>query len=88
VDVTQQRELNARLNQSHGSFELVVSPLILALLGFLLDTRVTHTTPVFTIVAAVFGVVGATTKLLLEYKAKMAELDAAGPWSQRKGAGA
>lgn len=86
MDATQKRELNARLNESHGSFELVVSPVILALLGYLLDSRVTHTTPVFTVTAAVFGVVGATVKLLLDYRTKMAELEANAPWAGRKGA--
>jgi F0F1-type ATP synthase assembly protein I len=88
VDVEQKREFNARMNESHGSFELVVSPLILALIGYFIDSRVTHTTPVITVVFAVLGVVGATIKLLATYKAKMAELDAAAPWAQRKGASA
>ena len=88
MDVEQKREFNARMNESHGSFELVVSPLILALLGYLLDSRVTHTTPVFTVVAAVLGVVGSTIKLLYTYRAKRAEHDAASPWAQRKGANA
>ena len=88
MDAEQKREFNAGMNQSHGSFELVLSPLILALLGYLLDTRVTHTTPVFTVLFAVVGVIGATIKLYYTYRAKMAELDAASPWAQRKGASA
>ena len=86
MDVEQQREFNRGMNESHGSFELVVSPVVLALIGYFIDTRVTHTTPVFTVVFAVMGVVGATIKLLIDYRAKMAELDAASPWAQRKGA--
>jgi len=74
VDATQQRELNRQLNQGHGSFELVLSPVILAMIGYLLDARVFHTTPVLTIIAAVVGVVGATIKLYYGYRAKMAEL--------------
>jgi F0F1-type ATP synthase assembly protein I len=88
VDAEQKREFNAGMNESHGSFELVVSPLILALLGYLLDTRVTHTTPLFTVLFAVVGVVGSTIKLFYTYRARMAELDAASPWAQRKGASA
>jgi hypothetical protein len=41
---------------------------------------------VFTVTAAVFGVVGATVKLLLDYRTKMAELEANAPWAGRKGA--
>lgn len=88
MDATQQRDINAGMNQSHGSFELVLSPLILALLGYLLDSKVLHTTPIFTVVAAVLGVVGATIKLFITYKAKMAQLDAAAPWAGRKGVAA
>ena len=88
MDVEQKREFNRGMNESHGSFELVVSPVILALIGYLIDTRVTHTTPVITVAFAVLGVVGATIKLFVNYKAKMAELDAAAPWAQRKGASA
>jgi len=79
VDSTKQRELNRQLNQGHGSFELVLSPLIFALLGYLLDSRVLHTTPVITVVFAVVGVVGATIKLYYQYRTKMAELAAARP---------
>lgn len=88
MDAEQKREFNAGMNESHGSFELVLSPLILALIGYVIDTRVTHTTPWFTVVFAVIGVVGATIKLFYTYKARMAELDAASPWAQRKGASA
>jgi F0F1-type ATP synthase assembly protein I len=88
VDAEQKREFNAGMNESHGSFELVLSPLILALIGWFLDTRVTHTTPLLTVIFAVVGVVGATIKLFYTYRARMAELDAASPWAQRKGANA
>ena len=54
-----------------------LSPLILALIGYWLDTRVTHTTPVLTVVFAVVGVVGATIKLYYSYRVQMSEPDAA-----------
>lgn len=85
MDSTNQRELNRRLNEGHGSFELVLSPLILALLGYLLDSRVLDTTPVFTVIAAVLGVVGATIKLYYGYRMKMAELAAARPTRSGRG---
>ncbi len=88
MDVSQQRELNRQLNEGHGAFELVLSPVILSLLGYLADSRVFHTTPVLTIVAAVLGVVGATIKLFYGYRAKMAELAEARPTRVGRGASA
>jgi F0F1-type ATP synthase assembly protein I len=67
------------LNQSHGSFELVLSPVILALLGYLLDRQL-GTGPWIMVVAAIVGLIGATTKLVIQYKAKMAEHEANAPW--------
>ena len=71
------------LNQSHGSFELVLSPVILAFLGFLLDRQL-GTGPWIMVVAAVVGLFGATTKVILEYKAKMAEHESNAPWSSQQ----
>lgn len=85
MDATNQRELNRQLNQGHGSFELVLSPVILALVGYLLDARVFHTTPLFTVIAAVLGVVGATVKLFYGYRLKMAELAASRPTRTGRG---
>lgn len=85
MDATQQRELNRQLNQGHGSFELVLSPVILALIGYFVDAQVLRTTPVVTIVAAVVGLVGATIKLYYGYKLKMAELATARPGRSGQG---
>lgn len=74
------RQINTDLSRSHGSFELVLSPVILALLGWWLDSRVFHTTPVLIVAFSVLGVVGATIKLYYVYRFRMAELDAAAPW--------
>jgi F0F1-type ATP synthase assembly protein I len=67
------------LNESHGSFELVLSPVLLALLGYLLDRQL-GTGPWLTVVAAILGLVGATIKLVVQYKLKMAEHEADAPW--------
>jgi F0F1-type ATP synthase assembly protein I len=75
------------LNESHGSFELVLSPVILAFLGFLLDRQL-GTGPWIMVVAAVLGLVGATIKLVVQYKAKMAEHEAAAPWNAARNQGA
>ena len=63
--------LTRGLNQSHGAYELVLSPAILALIGFWVDRQV-GSTPWITVTCAVVGVVGATIKLVVDYKAKMA----------------
>lgn len=64
------REINRQLGDSHGSYELVVSPVILGLLGWWIDGRA-GTGPWFLIVFAVFGVTGAVTKIYLEYRRRM-----------------
>lgn len=67
------------LNRSHGSFELALAPVIMALLGLWLD-RTIDTTPLFTILFAVVGVLGSSIKLYYGYKSSMARLDESAPW--------
>lgn len=68
-------------HRSSGSFELVLSPLLLGLVGLWLDHRA-GTTPLFTILFAVLGVAGAIAKVYYGYRAAM---DAAS--RERAGAG-
>lgn len=58
------------LDQSHGSFELVVSPLVLGAIGWWIDGRA-GTAPWCTVALAVVGVLGASIKVLLDYRARM-----------------
>lgn len=58
-------------DRSHGSFELVLSPLILALLGWWIDGRL-GTGPWLVIGFACFGLAGAVTKVVLSYRSEMA----------------
>ncbi len=74
------RELTRSLHRSHGSFELAFAPVIMALLGLWLD-RTVGTVPLFTLVFAVIGVLGAFAKVYYQYKAAMAELDDRSVWS-------
>ena len=67
------------LNRSHGSFELAFAPVILALLGLWLD-RTIGTVPVFTLLFALVGVLGAFTKVYYSYKLSMAALQEQGAW--------
>jgi F0F1-type ATP synthase assembly protein I len=82
VDLNQKREFSDGLfNQSHGSFELVLAPVILALIGLGLD-RWLGTIPVFTIVLAVAGMVGSWAKQYYTYRSAIDEQRA-----RRAGAG-
>jgi F0F1-type ATP synthase assembly protein I len=68
------RELsNDIFHRSTGSFELVLSPLILGFLGFLLD-RAVGTVPVFTIAFAVAAMAGAAARVYYGYRYAMAQL--------------
>ncbi len=65
------------LHRSSGSFELVLAPVILALVGLWLD-RTLGTLPVFTVGLAVFGAIGAGVAQYYAYQQRLADLAAAG----------
>jgi F0F1-type ATP synthase assembly protein I len=67
------------MSRSTGSYELVFSTLVLALIGFAFD-RWLGTTPILTILAAVLGLTGATIKIVYAYRAEMEEHEADAPW--------
>lgn len=79
---SQRRELTQSMHKSHGSFELVVSPLLFALVGYGLD-RWIGTTPWLTVVFAVVGLGGAVAKIYYTYDLEMQAHDAEGPWAKR-----
>lgn len=79
--VSQRREITEQMNRSAGGYELVFSPLILALIGFGID-KLFGTVPVFTVLFAVLGLVGVVVKIYFNYRAEMQEHDAAGPWAR------
>jgi F0F1-type ATP synthase assembly protein I len=71
---SQRRELsNDMFHRSTGSFELVLSPLILGFLGFLLD-RAVGTTPLFTILLVIAGMAGAAARVYYGYRHAMVQL--------------
>jgi F0F1-type ATP synthase assembly protein I len=77
LDDSQRRELSdGMFHRSSGSFELVLAPLLLGLLGLWIDRRL-DTAPVLTITFAVVGVVGAVVKTYYEYRHGMAMVHAA-----------
>lgn len=65
------RELSDALHQSSGSYELVIAALAAAGLGFWID-YVVGTMPLFTLIFAVAGFIGAGYSLWLKYQAQMA----------------
>lgn len=82
VDLKQKREFSDGLfNQSHGSFDIVFAPVILALLGLGIDKWLSIT-PVCTITLAVLGMIGAFAKVYYSYRAQIDEQHA-----RRAGAG-
>jgi F0F1-type ATP synthase assembly protein I len=85
VERSQGREFTQQLNQTSGSYELVLAPAVLVLLGYLADGWL-GTRPVLTWIAVFFAVVGAAIKVVLmvrNYGDEMDELDRQGPWSRR-----
>ena len=73
------RELTAQMGRTTGGYELVFSPMLLALLGYGLD-RLFGTVPVLTITLGVLGLVGAVVKIYFTYRADMEQHEASGPW--------
>lgn len=69
------REMAGALHHSTGSYELVIGAIAAAALGFWID-NVVGTIPVFTLVFAICGFIGASYSIWLNYKAKMADEEA------------
>lgn len=68
-------ELAGAMHQSTGSYELVIAALAAAAVGFWID-HVLGLTPIFTLVFAIAGFIGAGYSIYLKYTADMAEADA------------
>jgi F0F1-type ATP synthase assembly protein I len=82
VDSSQRRELNKGFGDGlQQAFELVVTPAIFGVLGYLLD-RWVGTTPVFTIVFTLFVLGYMAWKLYATYMAQMAAMDEGKPWKR------
>jgi F0F1-type ATP synthase assembly protein I len=79
VDLREQRHLyNGFGNALSRGFELVVTPLVFAVLGWLLD-RVLGTSPILAIAFGAFGFAGVCVRSYLQYTAAMAGHAAALP---------
>ena len=82
MKISQRRELTEQVGRTTGGYELVFSPLLLALIGYGLD-RLFGTLPILTVVFAVVGLLGAVTKIYYSYRSEMEQHEASGPWAKR-----
>jgi F0F1-type ATP synthase assembly protein I len=81
VKATDTPQLISDVRRSSGGFELVLSPLLLALIGFGLD-RLFGITPVLTVLFAVIGVAGAVTIIVIGYDREMGEHTQQAAWKR------
>lgn len=82
MTTSQRRELTQQMGRTTGGYELVFSPLLLALIGYGLD-RLLGTVPILTITFGVLGLVGAVTKMYFSYRSEMERHEANGPWAKQ-----
>jgi F0F1-type ATP synthase assembly protein I len=83
VDLKARQELNQGFGNALAlAVEMVMTPMLLALLGWALD-RWLGTAPVFLIALAVFGIVGMALKTYYAYAERMRQHEASGPWASR-----
>ena len=69
-------------NSTSRAFELALSPMVIAGLGYLLD-RLLGIVPVLTIAFFLVGMVGLTATMWFDYNAKMKVHEQAGPWAEQ-----
>lgn len=80
------RELHRDLNASAGGWELAFAPLLLGVLGFVLD-RAVGTLPVFTVLLAVAAFAAVAWRLLHDYGRRMADIESDAVWARPVGDG-
>jgi F0F1-type ATP synthase assembly protein I len=79
VDDARRGDFQKYLRRSTGSYELVVSSVLLALVGFGIDNLL-GTLPWFTVAFAVFGFSGASVRIYYGYKTEREMHEAGAPW--------
>lgn len=81
MDLKARQDLNQGFGNALGlAVEMVGTPMIFGLLGWLLD-RWLGTSPVFTLVLFLFGIVGMAVKTYYAYAEKMKQEEANTPWA-------
>lgn len=64
------------------AFELVVTPMLFGLLGWLVDRRL-GTSPVFALALGIVAVVGMSVRMYYAYQADMERHERQAPWAAR-----
>ncbi|MDQ1374187.1 MAG: synthase protein [Actinomycetota bacterium] len=83
MDLKARQELNQGFGNALGlAVEMVGTPMLFGLLGWLLD-RWLGTAPLFVVVLFLFGVVGMAVKTYYAYVEKMRQHEAQAPWSPK-----
>ncbi len=83
VDLRERRDLNMGLDTGlTRAMELVLTPLIFAGAGILIDRRL-DSSPLFAIVLGVLALVGVSYMTWFRYETEMREHDRRGPWASR-----
>lgn len=77
----QRRELTQSMHRSAGSFELVMSPLLLGLIGLWVDSRL-DTSPFVTVIFCLIGLSGAAVKIYYGYDHEMESHNEGMPWAK------
>ena len=67
---TERLTVQQGVNSSTGSYELVCSAVLLGLIGFALDSWI-GTRPLFTVIGACLGLLGATISIYFKYQHNM-----------------
>ena len=81
MDASQRRELNKGLGDGFTrAFEIVLAPAIFGVLGLLID-RMLGTVPLFTILLALFGLVGSFARTYYIYAEQMRQHEEGTPWA-------
>ncbi|MEM9467865.1 MAG: AtpZ/AtpI family protein [Actinomycetota bacterium] len=70
MDASDKRDLQEAIWRSSGGFDLVLAPVIIALLGLWIDSAA-GTRPVFMLAFLAFGTVGAVLKVYYDYQRGM-----------------
>ncbi len=83
MDLRERRDLNNGLDTGMSrAMELVVTPLLFAGAGIMLD-RWLDTSPVFAVVLGVLALIGVSYMTWFRYEMEMREHDRSGPWATR-----
>jgi len=77
--------LSNAAQRSSGSFELVLGPVLMALLGLLVDSWA-GTRPLFTLLFTVWGAIGAAASIYFRYRHQIATTTALQSGSKDSGA--